>query len=120
MLSLVVAELVVFYLVLRVLVVNRGNVVVCHVAALLLALLCFVSALLEQLLVSNFFFLLRDASAHFLCGKIIREPKRALSVGSQAAPDCAFVLRHGCFVAYPLFIYVPFDLVLLICYRFIS
>ena len=120
MLALVVAELVVFYLILRVLVIDCGYVVVCHVAALLLALFGFVSALFEQLLVSKFFFLLRDASAHFLCGKIIREPKRALSVGSQAASDCAFVLRHGCFVPCSLFIYVPFDLVLLICYIFIS
>lgn len=113
-LALVVAQLVVFNLVLSVLVVDRGYVVVCHVATLLLAMFGFVCTLFEQLLVSQFFLLLRDASAHFLCGKIIRKPKSALGVGCQTAPDCAFVLRHWCFVARPLFIYVPFDLVLLI------
>ena len=118
MLAIVVAKFIVFDLILRILVIDSGYVVVCHVAALLLALFGFVSALFEQLLVSKFFFLLRDASAHFLCGKIIREPKRALSVGSQAAPDCAFVLRHGCFVTRTLLIYVPFDLIFLICNKY--
>lgn len=110
--AVIIGQLIVFDLVLGVLVENCSSFIVRLVVFAFLLL--FICSGFEQLLISNLLLLLREASADFLRGKIIGEPKRAFGVGSQAAPDRTFILRHGRLVPRSLFIDVPLNLVLLI------